>query len=417
MNNNEHGWKGDGSGMNMFYGATPEIFVRAAELKANMTPAEKKMWGVLKINEWHLKFRRQHPVSLYIADFYCHGVKLVIELDGGYHLAKDVKIYDAAKEEEIKQLGITMLRFTNEEVITDIKSVLKKIVETIHNIRQSQGEKAGSPNNSPSGDGGKKLTVIKIGGNVIDNDTELHRFLKNLASIEGKKILVHGGGKIATKMGEQLGLKPQYVNGRRITDAATLELVTMVYGGLINKKIVAVLQSYGCNAIGLTGADANVLQAVKRPVEDIDYGFAGDIMSDGLETDQLRLFLENGLTPVLAPLTHDGNGQMLNTNADTIASVVAVALSEEYDVRLIYCFEKPGILENVDDDTSVISLITKDKYAAMLAEGKLIDGILPKIDNAFSAIRNGVKEVIIGNSDDLLQNTTDHVKGTLIKNG
>lgn len=261
----------------------------------------------------------------------------------------------------------------------------------------------------------EQLFVIKIGGNVIDDTNSLNFFLKDFAAISAKKILVHGGGKIATKIGEQLGIQSNYVQGRRITDEATIDLVTMVYGGLVNKKIVAKLQSLQCNAIGLTGADANIIPAIKRPVKDIDYGFVGDITKEKMAVMNLEILLNNNFTMVVAPLTHDGNGQMLNTNADTIASSLAVALSESYDVRLIYCFEKKGVLENVEDDHSVISLITREKYQQLLIDKKLFDGILPKIDNAFAAISSGVKEVLIGDANDLLQNVTSNTKGTLIK--
>jgi acetylglutamate kinase len=261
----------------------------------------------------------------------------------------------------------------------------------------------------------EKLFVIKIGGNVVDDVTALESFLQKFASITAPKILIHGGGKIATSIGKQLGIDPNYINGRRITDSVTIDLVTMVYGGLINKKLVASLQSMRCNAIGLTGADANIIPALKRPVKEIDYGFVGDIDSSQLAVGSLQLFLENKLVPVIAPLTHDGQGQMLNTNADTIASALAVALSRQYDVRLIYCFEKKGVLENIDDENSVISLINKEKYQQLLQEKKLADGILPKIENAFAAINSGVNEVLIGDANDLLQNITENTIGTLIK--
>jgi len=261
----------------------------------------------------------------------------------------------------------------------------------------------------------KKLFVIKIGGNVVDDAAALESFLQNFASITAPKILIHGGGKIATSIGKQLGIEPNYINGRRITDSATIDLVTMVYGGLVNKKLVASLQSMRCNAIGLTGADANIIPARKRPVKEIDYGFVGDIDSSELTAESLQLFLDNKLVPVVAPLTHDGQGQMLNTNADTIASALAVALSKQYDVRLIYCFEKKGVLENIDDENSVISLINKEKYQQLLQEKKLADGILPKIENAFAAINSGVNEVLIGDANDLLQNITENTIGTLIK--
>jgi acetylglutamate kinase len=259
------------------------------------------------------------------------------------------------------------------------------------------------------------LFVIKIGGNVIDDEVKLSSFLKDFASIQSPCILVHGGGKIATRIGEQLGIESKYVDGRRITDDDTIDLVTMVYAGLVNKKMVAQLQSLGCNAIGLTGADANIIPAQKRPVKTIDYGWVGDINTSDISSDLLKGLLDLGLQPVFAPLTHDGMGHMLNTNADTIASTLAVSLSAQYDVRLIYCFEKKGVLENVDDDDSVIAEINRSNYDLLKEDGKLFAGILPKIDNAFEAISAGVKEVLIGHADDLLQNTTEHTFGTLIK--
>ena len=437
---------GDGGRhFNMHYGANPILFKLAGELRAKMTEAEEVLWDNIKINEWHLKFRRQHPISNYIADFYCHNVKLVIELDGGYHENKQVKIYDEVRENDIKQYGITVLRFKNEEVFNNTDAVLSKIGLTIANLQNVVAKKVEPLNNSPLaiGDMGKqKLFVIKIGGNIIDDENKLNSFLKDVAIIParaqkevssnssplgdggGKCILVHGGGKVATKIGEQLGIESKYINGRRITDEATINLVTMVYGGLVNKNIVAKLQALQLNAIGLTGADANIIPATKRPIVyapladgggSIDYGFAGDINSVSVSTKSVQLFLDNGLTPVIAPLTHDGNGQILNTNADTIASALAVALSKQYDVRLIYCFEKKGILENIKDEKSVIPIITKEKYQQLLKEKKLFDGILPKIDNAFAAIDNGVAEVLIGDANDLLQNITEHHIGTLIK--
>jgi acetylglutamate kinase len=257
------------------------------------------------------------------------------------------------------------------------------------------------------------LFVIKVGGNVIDNPVLLEAFLKKFASIPGKKILIHGGGKIATRMGDKLGIESKYVNGRRITDADTIDLVTMVYGGLVNKQLVAKLQSNNCNAIGMTGADANIIPAVKRPVKEIDYGFVGDISR--VEAMPLKALLEAGLTPVFAPLTHDGHGQMLNTNADTIASSLATALSQYYAVRLIYCFEKKGVLHDANDDNAVINLIDRQIYQELLADKVLTDGILPKLENAFAAIESGVKEVLIGHADDVLSNTTDTIAGTLIR--
>ena len=262
----------------------------------------------------------------------------------------------------------------------------------------------------------ERLFIIKVGGDIIDNEAKLKAFLQSFASVESHKILVHGGGKIATEIGNKLGIESKYINGRRITDDATIDLVTMVYGGLINKKIVAQLQSFNCNAIGLTGADGNIIPATKRVVKDIDFGWAGDLDNSKLNVESLKLLLDNNLTPVFASLTHDGNGHILNTNADTIASSLAVALSTYYDVRLIYCFEKKGVLENVEDENSVVHLITKEKYKQLLNDQKLFAGILPKIDNAFAAIDAGVHEVLIGDATDLIQNTTDETIGTLITN-
>ena len=259
----------------------------------------------------------------------------------------------------------------------------------------------------------ERLFIIKIGGNVIDSGQSLRRFLHDFSSAQAPKILVHGGGKIATRIGDQLGIRTQYVNGRRITDEPTRDLVTMVYGGLVNKQIVSALQSMGCNAVGLTGADGNVLQAVKRPLKDIDYGFAGDVTPANVNTVWIRALLGTGMVPVFAPLTH-AEGTMLNTNADTIASVLAVALSKFYRVRLIYCFDKKGVLRDVNDETSVIHHMTRDLYDELLKKKALVDGILPKLENAYAAIDAGVKEVLIGEAGDLERNTGQKTAGTLI---
>ena len=247
----------------------------------------------------------------------------------------------------------------------------------------------------------EKLFIIKIGGNVIDDHDLLDSFLKDFAKIESKKILVHGGGKIATAIGNKLDIKSKYIDGRRITDDETIDLVTMVYGGLVNKKIVAKLQSIQCNAIGITGADANLLPAIKRPIKEIDFGWVGDMNAEKINTENWKLLLENGLTPVAAPLTHDNNGHMLNTNADTIASVLSVSLSKHYEVSLVFCFEKNGVLLDVTDENSVISTLNTEEYASLKKADKLFAGILPKIDNAFDAVTKGVKEVVIGNSSQL----------------
>lgn len=249
----------------------------------------------------------------------------------------------------------------------------------------------------------ENLFIIKIGGNVIDDENCLHVFLKDFSSITEKKILVHGGGKIATAIGDKLGIQSKYIDGRRITDDETIDLVTMVYGGLINKKIVTALQSLQCNAIGLSGADANVLPAKKRPVKSIDYGWVGDVSAADINLSTWQLFLDNKLVPVVAPLTHDGEGHILNTNADTMAAAVAVSLSKLYDVNLVYCFEKNGVLTDVNDEASVLPQLNSEMYDELKQNKKLFAGILPKIDNAFDAKNNGVNAVAIGNSEYLLQ--------------
>ena len=258
------------------------------------------------------------------------------------------------------------------------------------------------------------LFVIKIGGNVIDQPSDLERFLSDFASIKAKKILVHGGGKVATSIGEKLGIKSQYVNGRRITDKDTLSLVTMVYGGLINKQIVARLQSVHCNAIGITGADANLIPASKRPVREIDYGFAGDVKSSQVPMRNWHILLNNDWVPVVAPLTHDGQGSLLNTNADTIAQEVAKALAHDYAVTILYLFEKAGVLLNINDESSVIGHLNPEKYQSLLKEEKIHSGMIPKLENAFIAMKAGVKKVIIGNSNDLNALITENKGTTLV---
>lgn len=260
----------------------------------------------------------------------------------------------------------------------------------------------------------QKLYIIKIGGNVLDDENALKYFLKDFAGIQFPKILVHGGGKIATRIGEQLGIESKYVNGRRITDKPTRDLVSMVYGGLINQQIVTGLQLHHCNAIGLTGADGNVLPAVKRPVEKIDFGFVGDIEPKNVNTAFLYFLLKQNVVPVFAPLTYQGS-EILNTNADTIASVLAIALSKHFQIRLVYCFEKKGVVKDLNDDGSVINLINTATYQELQQKGILADGILPKLENAFNAIHQGVHEVLIGSAADLLKNLGEETQGTLIK--
>jgi len=243
----------------------------------------------------------------------------------------------------------------------------------------------------------EKLTVVKIGGNVVDDDEALLGVLNDFAGLAGKKILVHGGGKIADLICTRLGIVPVKREGRRLTDAATLEVVTMVYGGLINKKIVALLQARGCNALGLTGADLNIIRAHKRVKGAIDYGFAGDI--DEVQGETLMGLLGVADTLVLAPLTHDKKGQLLNTNADTIATVVAVALSGRYETRLVFCFEKKGVLSDPKDDNSVIGSINYAQYQEYKRTGVVYEGMIPKLDNAFGALEKGVSTVVLCGPD------------------
>jgi acetylglutamate kinase len=240
----------------------------------------------------------------------------------------------------------------------------------------------------------EKLTIVKVGGAVVEDELQLSQLLKDFSAIEGRKVLVHGGGRKATKMAERLGIETKMVDGRRITDADMLEVVTMVYGGLVNKNLVARLQANGVNALGLTGADANAIRSHKRPLKNgVDYGFVGDV--DQANGEMLGGLIEAGITPVMAPLTHDGEGHILNTNADTIASETAKALADLYDVTLIFSFEKKGVLSNPDDDDSVIATINHADFARYKADGTISGGMLPKIENALNAVDAGVSKVII----------------------
>jgi len=248
---------------------------------------------------------------------------------------------------------------------------------------------------------------------VVEDELQLSQLLRNFSAIEGRKVLVHGGGRKATKMAERLGIETKMVNGRRITDSDMLEVVTMVYGGLVNKNLVARLQANGVNAIGLTGADADIIRSHKRPIKvvdglPVDYGFVGDV--DNVANETLAHLIEAGITPVMAPLTHDGEGHILNTNADTIASETAKALAQQYDVTLIFSFEKKGVLSNPDDDDSVIPVITRTLFEKYKADGTISGGMLPKIENALSAVDAGVSKVII-----TLATAIDGQHGTVIE--
>lgn len=245
----------------------------------------------------------------------------------------------------------------------------------------------------------QKLTVIKVGGKIVEEPETLSRLIDDFAQIDGPKILIHGGGRSATAMASRLGIETTMIDGRRVTDGEMLNVVTMVYGGLVNKQIVAALQGRGVNAIGLTGADLNIIRSHRRPATPVDYGFVGDV--DKVDAKALLSLINSGAVPVIAPLSHDGNGQMLNTNADTIASQVAQALAPLVDTTLTFCFEKPGVLADADNDDSVISNIDRDYYAELRQQGVVAGGMIPKLDNAFAAIDAGVKEVIITRADAL----------------
>ncbi|WGK64131.1 acetylglutamate kinase [Croceiramulus getboli] len=250
-----------------------------------------------------------------------------------------------------------------------------------------------------------KLTVVKVGGNLLEDQLRCQKILTAFAKAESPKILVHGGGKLASKLAMDLGITVNMHEGRRITDGATLEVIVMAYAGKVNKEVVAALQKEGCDAIGLSGADANLIQAIKRPVAEVDFGFAGDITQ--VHTKTLLALLDLGLVPVFCALTHDGKGQLLNTNADTIAAALCGALSDHYEVTLKYCFEKKGVLRDVEDEASVIPEITPNTVQQLIATGVISDGMLPKIHNSLKALQSGAKAVHIGN-EEIINGTAKH---------
>ncbi len=252
-----------------------------------------------------------------------------------------------------------------------------------------------------------KLTIIKVGGKIVEDDLSLKKFLNDFSQIEGKKLLVHGGGRSATAIAERLGIKSHMVNGRRITDLETLKVVTMVYGGLVNKNIVAGLQALGVNALGLTGADMNLIRSEKRSIGDIDYGYVGDVKE--VNTNILASLISQGIVPVLAPLTHDKQGNILNTNADTIAGETAKALAGEFNVSLVYCFEKKGVLKNEDDDDSVIPKLNQFDFEQLVQDGTIQGGMIPKLENAFDSIKSGVKEVVITSATEIGKGLGTHI--------
>lgn len=253
----------------------------------------------------------------------------------------------------------------------------------------------------------EKLTLIKVGGKIVEEEQSLMSLLNDFAVIDGHKLLVHGGGRSATKLASQLGIESKMVDGRRVTDENTLKVVTMVYGGLVNKNIVAGLQALHINALGLTGADMNLIRSEKRPVKDVDYGFVGDVKE--VNAGLLASLIHQGIVPVLAPLTHDKKGHMLNTNADTIAGEVAKALAKHFDVTLIFCFEKKGVLMDENNDESVIPEIDRQAFARYVKEGIIQGGMIPKLENAYQAIDAGVKQVIITQASQINKNTGTRV--------
>nr|WP_298924388.1 acetylglutamate kinase [uncultured Allomuricauda sp.] len=257
----------------------------------------------------------------------------------------------------------------------------------------------------------QKLSVVKIGGNIIEDVQGLSHLLELFSQMDGHKILVHGGGKKATEIGNKLGVEAKMTNGRRITDSQSLDVAIMVYGGLVNKKIVAQLQALHCNTIGMSGADGNSIIAHKRPVKEIDFGLVGDV--DSINSNNIASLLKAEFTPVFCALSHDGKGQLFNTNADTIAAELASGMSNEFETTLYYCFEKKGVLQNIDDENSVIQHIDSKKYKELIAKGTIADGMLPKMHNCFQALQNNVKQVCIGDSEMLQGTTTNFTTLTL----
>ena len=257
----------------------------------------------------------------------------------------------------------------------------------------------------------EKLSIVKIGGNIIEDDNALNDFLELFSNLEGKKILVHGGGKRATAIASKLGIESKMVKGRRVTDAETLEVITMVYGGLVNKNMVAKLQALNTNAIGLTGADINSVKSEKRPVKEVDFGFVGDVKE--VAYNSIDKLIQANFIPVFCAITHDGNGQLLNTNADTITSQVAVGMSRLYDTSIYYCFELNGVLKDINDKSSVVKHIDSKLYQKLLDDGIIADGMLPKLENCFDALKNGVKTINMGNTNMLTQENDNFTRITL----
>ncbi|MCF0198013.1 MAG: acetylglutamate kinase [Bacteroidaceae bacterium] len=388
--------------------ASPLLWQLARENRKRPTEAEGVMWKYLREHFCEVKFRRQQVVGNYIADFLCFDRRLVIEIDGGYHANEEQINNDQERTAYLMSQGLTVLRFTNEQVLGDIHTVLNEIKNQIEKSKMEENSnQSASP--SPVGEGRGGVSVIKVGGAVVEQPAFLEDMLRRFAALPGLKVLVHGGGRSATQMASRLGIESKMVDGRRVTDDDTLQVVTMVYGGLVNKQLVARLQALGVNALGVTGADMNLIRAHKRPLKNgVDYGWVGDV--DSADGPCLAHLLQSGVTPVVAPLTHDGEGHMLNTNADTIAQTVACALAPYFDVTLTYTFEKMGVLLDPDDDDSVIPHITPARYEELKEQGAISGGMIPKLDNAFEALNQGVARVIICSATCL-----DGANGTVIE--
>ena len=259
----------------------------------------------------------------------------------------------------------------------------------------------------------EKLQIVKIGGNVIDNEDLLDQFLTDFANINEPKILIHGGGKLATRVAKKLNVPQKMIDGRRVTNKATLDIITMVYGGLINKKIVAKLQAINCDAIGLTGVDANCVKAEKRKNVEVDFGFVGDIKAGGVNEHRISQLIEMGITPVFSAITHDGKGNLLNTNADTMASKIAISMVDQYDSQLTFCFEKKGVLLDVNDENSLLETINPVEYNKLIDSKKISEGMIPKLDSAFDALINGVETVKICHAEELNSTGTALMKDSV----
>lgn len=261
----------------------------------------------------------------------------------------------------------------------------------------------------------KALHIFKIGGNIINDTNQVLAFLKKFNEIKGHKLLVHGGGVLATQLAEKMGIKQTIIEGRRITDKETLDTIVMVYAGLINKNIVAKLQMLNCNAMGLCGADSNIIKSIKRPIANIDFGYVGDILPKGVDALQIKNILDNNIIPIISPVTHDGKGNLLNTNADTIASAVASAMSLYFQTTLTYCFEKKGVLSDPQTDESYLPELNKETYLKLKNEGIISKGMIPKLDNAFRALENGIEQIQICHANNITTNKTTAFIGTIIK--